>query len=48
MARDFEGKDEYLFRKIRKDHHMYCAVKECYESLKLILETLVVGDKEKR
>ncbi|XP_021910821.1 putative callose synthase 8, partial [Carica papaya] len=48
IARDFEGKDEVLFRKIRKDEYMYNAVKECYESLKYILDILVVGNQEKR
>ncbi|KAL5736702.1 hypothetical protein ACOSQ2_031490 [Xanthoceras sorbifolium] len=48
IARDFVGKDKILFRKLRKDKYMYCAVKECYESLKCILEILVVGDLEKR
>ncbi|KAM7266925.1 hypothetical protein ACFE04_009091 [Oxalis oulophora] len=48
IAKDFVGKDEILFRKIRKDNYMLCAVKECYESLKYILEILVVGDLEKR
>lgn len=48
MARDFVGKDETLLKKIRKDKYMYSAVKECYESLKYILDILVVGDVEKR
>ncbi|XP_077226535.1 glucan synthase-like 4 [Tasmannia lanceolata] len=48
IARDFVGKDEYLYRKIRKDYYMHCAVKECYDSLKNILDFLVVGDTEKR
>ncbi|KAK1591245.1 hypothetical protein Q3G72_004616 [Acer saccharum] len=48
IARDFVGKDEILLQKLRKDKYMYCAVKECYESLKHIIEILVVGDLEKR
>ncbi|KAJ6333125.1 hypothetical protein OIU77_009065 [Salix suchowensis] len=48
IARDFVGKDEILFRKIKKDKYMYCAVKECYESLKYVLEMLIVGNLEKR
>ncbi|OVA03950.1 Glycosyl transferase [Macleaya cordata] len=47
MARDYVGEDENLFRKIEKDNYMYCAVKECYESLKYILNLLVVGELEK-
>ncbi|XP_015581453.2 putative callose synthase 8 isoform X1 [Ricinus communis] len=48
IARDFTGKDEILFRKIKKDKYMYSAVKECYESLKYVLEILIVGNLEKR
>ncbi|KAH7844337.1 hypothetical protein Vadar_026931 [Vaccinium darrowii] len=48
IASNFVGKDENLYRQIRKDNDMYCAVKECYESLKYILEMLVVGDLERR
>ncbi|OWM88549.1 hypothetical protein CDL15_Pgr002316 [Punica granatum] len=48
IAKDFVGKDDILFRKIRKDKNMYYAVKECYESFKYFLEILVVGDLEKR
>ncbi|KAJ8755066.1 hypothetical protein K2173_016646 [Erythroxylum novogranatense] len=48
IARDFVGKGDSLFKKIKKDKYMYSAVKECYESLKDILEILVVGDQEKR
>ncbi|KAF9672669.1 hypothetical protein SADUNF_Sadunf11G0067200 [Salix dunnii] len=48
IARDFVGKDEILFRKIKKDKYMYCAVKESYESLKYVLEMLIVGNLEKR
>ncbi|XP_050220253.1 putative callose synthase 8 isoform X2 [Mercurialis annua] len=48
IARDFVGKDEILLWKIKKDKYMYSAVKECYESLKYVLEILIVGDLEKR
>ncbi|XP_009622154.1 putative callose synthase 8 isoform X2 [Nicotiana tomentosiformis] len=48
IARDFEGKDEVLLRTIKKDTYMYMVVTECYESLKYILEILVVGDLERR
>ncbi|KAF5950988.1 hypothetical protein HYC85_012981 [Camellia sinensis] len=48
IARDFVGKDGNLHRKIRKDNNMYCAVKECYELLKYILEILVVGELERK
>ncbi|XP_068662809.1 putative callose synthase 8 [Aristolochia californica] len=48
IAKDFVGKDEHLYRKIKKDSYMQYAVRECYESLKNILGILVVGDMEKR
>ncbi|XVF18390.1 hypothetical protein REPUB_Repub11eG0017400 [Reevesia pubescens] len=48
IARDFLGKDKKLFKKIRKDEYMHFALKECYESVKYILEILIVGDLEKR
>ncbi|XP_057949634.1 putative callose synthase 8 isoform X1 [Malania oleifera] len=48
IARDFVGRDEKLFRKIKKDTYMYSAVKECYESLKYIFKFLLVGDLEER
>ncbi|XP_022717420.1 putative callose synthase 8 isoform X2 [Durio zibethinus] len=48
IARDFVGKDKKLNKKIRKDEFMYFALKECYESVKYILEILIVGDLEKR
>lgn len=48
IAKDFAGKDEDLIGKIRTGSLMYCAVKECYDSLKYILEIVVVGELEKR
>ncbi|CAN8259363.1 unnamed protein product [Cochlearia groenlandica] len=48
IAKDFVKKDEALYRRIRTDEYMYYAVKECYESLKYILQILVVGDLEKK
>ncbi|KAK6946569.1 1,3-beta-glucan synthase subunit FKS1-like, domain-1 [Dillenia turbinata] len=48
IARDFEGNDEQLLKRLKKDKCMYSAVKECYELLKHIMGTLVVGDLEKR
>ncbi|CAM8996972.1 unnamed protein product [Rhodiola kirilowii] len=47
IAKDFEGNDEVLFKKIKKDRDMYCAVTECYELLKHVLDILVVDDFEK-
>lgn len=48
IAKDFVGKDANLLRKIKKDDYIYMSVMECYESLKNILEILVVGDLERR
>jgi len=48
MARDFAGKYEHLYRKMKKDCYMFYAVKECYDSLKIVFSVLVTGDLEKR
>ncbi|KAI3457533.1 hypothetical protein Pfo_014196 [Paulownia fortunei] len=48
IARDFAGKHDNILKKIRKDNYMYLVVTECYESLKYILDILVVGDMERR
>ncbi|GAU28412.1 hypothetical protein TSUD_54640 [Trifolium subterraneum] len=48
IAKDFEGKEEALVRKISKDKYMFYAVRECYQSLKYVLEILIVGSQEKR
>ena len=48
ITADFVGKDEDLFKKIGKDIHMSCSVKECYDSLKHILDIVIVGELEKR
>ncbi|KAL4198845.1 hypothetical protein AMTRI_Chr03g48090 [Amborella trichopoda] len=47
LAKNFIGKDKELYRKIRKDAYMFCAVKESFESLKCILDILVVGKRER-
>ncbi|KAL5989975.1 hypothetical protein ACLOJK_010870 [Asimina triloba] len=48
MVKEFIGKDDHLYKKIRKDSHMHSAIVECYETLKTILELLVVRELEKR
>jgi callose synthase len=48
IAKDFEGKEETLVRKISKDKYMFYAVRECHQSLKYVLEILIVGSQEKR
>ncbi|KAI3893658.1 hypothetical protein MKW92_030081 [Papaver armeniacum] len=41
-------RDSDLWKRICADEYMKCAVIECYESFKLILNVLVVGKNEKR
>lgn len=48
IAKDFVGEDANLSKRIRRDVYMYIAVKECYDSLKDVLDILVVGDMERR
>ncbi|KAL1290898.1 hypothetical protein HN51_059442 [Arachis hypogaea] len=48
MAAQFHGKDSDLWKRICHDEYMKCAVIECYEAFKNVLNTLVVGDLEKR
>ncbi|KAK8658810.1 hypothetical protein V6N13_029031 [Hibiscus sabdariffa] len=48
MAVQFRSKDSDLWKRICADEYIKCAVIECYESFKIILNTLVVGENEKR
>ncbi|XP_028091370.1 callose synthase 5 isoform X3 [Camellia sinensis] len=48
MAVQFRSKDSDLWRRICADEYMKSAVIECYESFKLVLNALVVGETEKR
>ncbi|KAL8477569.1 hypothetical protein ACS0TY_029749 [Phlomoides rotata] len=48
MAAQFRPKDADLWRRICADEYMKCAVIECYESFKLILNVLITGETEKR
>ncbi|CAK9146928.1 unnamed protein product [Ilex paraguariensis] len=48
MAVQFRSKDADLWKRICSDEYMKCAVVECYESFKLVLNALVVGETEKR
>uniref|UniRef100_A0A5B6Z1A1 1,3-beta-glucan synthase n=1 Tax=Davidia involucrata TaxID=16924 RepID=A0A5B6Z1A1_DAVIN len=48
MAVQFRSKDADLWKRICADEYMKCAVIECYESFKLVLNALVVGETEKR
>ncbi|KAF8404369.1 hypothetical protein HHK36_009252 [Tetracentron sinense] len=48
MAAQFRSRDSDLWKRICADEYMKCAVIECYESFKLVLNVLVVGENEKR
>ncbi|GFP95013.1 callose synthase 5 [Phtheirospermum japonicum] len=48
MAAQFRLKDADLWKRICADEYMKCAVTECYESFKLILNALIIREAEKR
>ena len=48
MAVQFRSRDSDLWKRICADEYMKSAVIECYESFKLVLNALVVGETEKR
>jgi len=48
MAKDSNGKDRELRKRINTDHYMYSAIKECYASFKSIVKYLVQRDREKQ
>ncbi|KAK9749775.1 hypothetical protein RND81_02G149100 [Saponaria officinalis] len=48
MAVQFRPKDSDLWKRISADEYMKCAVIECYESFKQVLNIIVAGDTEKR
>ncbi|KAK1261514.1 Callose synthase 3 [Acorus gramineus] len=48
MAKDSNGKDQDLKKRISADNYMSCAVCECYASFKNIIKYLVNGDREKK
>ncbi|KAF9686475.1 hypothetical protein SADUNF_Sadunf03G0162400 [Salix dunnii] len=47
MAKDSNGKDKELKKRIEADHYMACAVSECYASFRNIINVLVQGRREK-
>ncbi|KAH0907449.1 hypothetical protein HID58_039276 [Brassica napus] len=47
MAKDSNGKDRELMKRIESDSYMKCAVRECYASFKNIINFLVQGNREK-
>lgn len=48
IAVQFRSRDSDLWKRICADEYMKSAVIECYESFKLVLNALVVGETEKR
>ncbi|GMH11510.1 hypothetical protein Nepgr_013351 [Nepenthes gracilis] len=48
MAKDSNGKDHELKKRIEADYYMKCAVSECYASFESIIKTMVQGDQEKK
>ncbi|KAL9256669.1 Callose synthase 5-like protein [Drosera capensis] len=48
MAVQFEKRDSDLWKRVSADEFMKCAVIECYESFKHVMNILVVGETEKR
>ncbi|EXB29008.1 Callose synthase 3 [Morus notabilis] len=47
MAKDSNGKDKELKKRIEADSYMSCAVRECYASFRNIIKCLVQGEREK-
>ncbi|XP_068337906.1 callose synthase 3-like [Pyrus communis] len=47
MAKDSNGKDKELKKRIEADNYMSCAVSECYASVRNIIKFLVQGEREK-
>lgn len=46
MAKDSNGKDRELKKRIEADNYMSCAVSECYASFRNIIMALVEGARE--
>ncbi|XP_057515200.1 callose synthase 3-like [Amaranthus tricolor] len=47
MAKDSNGKDGELIKRINADSYMKCAVHECYASFKSVINIMVQGPREK-
>lgn len=47
MAKDSNGKDRELIKRIAADPYMPCAVHECYASFKSVIKHMVKGGPEK-
>lgn len=48
MAKDLKGNAAALQKNINADENMRWAVKECYESSKHVLKSIIIGEHEKR
>ncbi|KAI3705428.1 hypothetical protein L1987_75665 [Smallanthus sonchifolius] len=48
MAKDSNGKDRELKKRIENDNYMSCAVRECYATFRNIIKFLVRGSREKK
>uniref|UniRef100_A0A0E0GG73 1,3-beta-glucan synthase n=1 Tax=Oryza nivara TaxID=4536 RepID=A0A0E0GG73_ORYNI len=48
MAKDSNGKDRDLKKRLENDYYFKCAIEECYASFKNIIKDLVQGEPEKR
>ncbi|KAI3793712.1 hypothetical protein L1987_36333 [Smallanthus sonchifolius] len=48
MAKDSNGKDRELKKRIENDSYMSCAVRECYASFRNIITFLINGSREKK
>ncbi|GJT09449.1 callose synthase 3 [Tanacetum coccineum] len=46
MAKDSNGKDRELKKRIENDNYMSCAVRECYASFRNVIKFLVCGSRE--
>lgn len=47
MAKDSNGRDRELNKRLAADSYMHCAVRECYRSFENIIKRLVAGTREK-
>jgi callose synthase len=47
MAKESKGRDSELKKRLKRDDYMSSAVRECYASCKNIMNSLVLGKREK-
>lgn len=46
MAKDCNGRDRELNKRLNADSYMRSAIRECYASCKSIINVLVLGERE--